>query len=812
MDTKSLIPHGIAIVLFICVSALYFLPQFQGKVLVQGDIISYKGMANEILEYNNENEDVALWTNSMFSGMPAYQINAPQKTNVSTQVQKVMTLGIPRPAGLFLLGSICAYILLILLGVNPWISVFVALGTSFATNNLILLEAGHMTKVTSLMSIPLVIAGTMVAYRKHALLGAAVFTLGMMLNLKANHYQMTYYLGLCMLIYVGIELFHHIKSGSLPTFLKSSGLLILGLVLAFGTGASKLMTTYEYSKDTMRGDPILTQQVDPTSSSSVDGLAWDYAMQWSNSGIDLLSSFIPKVVGGSSGEKVSPKSDLGKKLGLRKAESLGVYWGGLPFTSGPIYFGAILCFLFLFGSIVYKGPYRSWIVLAVMFTMYISLGKNFEFFNRILFDYFPMFNKFRTPNSVLSVTAFILPILGALGLNKLVKDEIKESYLTPLLISAGVLLGICLLVIIIGPSVFGFSSPGDVRYEQAGFPIDLLIDHRISVMRSSALTTFVFILIAAAAMFFHIKGKLNKYITIGIVGLFAVIDIMSVNLGYVNSEAFISERKLNREFFTPRPVDQQILQDGDPHYRVLDLTVNTFSSSRSSYFHKTIGGYHAAKLQRYQDIIDYQISKNNQDVLNMLNTKYIIGSGTGDQPVAQINPSNLGNAWFVNEVIYVDSPDDEMARLNNFDPLGQAIVHSEFRDYIGDTNLDKNGSIRLTSYTPNELKYQSTSSSDQLAIFSEVWYGPDKGWKIYIDGNEVPLLRANYILRAAMIPSGNHEIVMKFDPVTYAKGNTMSLIASILSLIFIGLCLFGYWKWNKNDNTKGMSIAEESTS
>ncbi len=800
MYTKSLIPHGIAIVLFVCVSALYFLPQFQGKVLVQGDIISYKGMANEIIKYNSENDDVALWTNSMFGGMPAYQIKAPQQTNVSTQLQTVMSLGIPRPAGLFLLGSISAYILLILLGINPWIAIFVALGTSFATNNLILLEAGHITKVTSLMSIPLVIAGTMLAYRKHALLGAAVFTLGMMLNLKANHYQMTYYLGLCMLIYVGIELFQHIKLGRIAGFAKSSGLLLIGLALAFGTGASKLLTTYEYSKDTMRGDPILTQQVDPTSSSSVDGLAWDYAMQWSNGGIDLLSSFIPKIVGGSSGEKVSSNTNLGKQLKRIGRDSGPLYWGSLPFTSGPIYFGAILFFLFLFGAIVYRGPYKWWIVSAVVFTMLISLGKNLEFFNRMLFDFFPMFNKFRTPNSVLSVTAFILPILGALGLNKLIKDDKKEDYLNPLFISAGILIGICLLVVLIGPSIFGFSSPGDVRYEQAGFPIDILEDHRISMMRSSALTTLAFILIAAASIFFHIKGKLSKYLTIGIIGLFSVIDIMSVNLGYVNSEAFISERKLNREFFAPRPVDQQILQDGDPHYRVLDLTVNTFNSSRSSYFHKTIGGYHAAKLQRYQDIIDYQIAKNNQDVLNMLNTKYIIGSGAGDQPVAQINPSHLGNAWFVNEVVYVDTPDDEMAMLNNFDPLGQAIIHTEFKDQVGDTNLNKNGSIRLTSYTPNELKYQSTSTSDQLAIFSEVWYGPDKGWKIYIDGSEVPLVRANYILRAAKIPSGNHEIVMKFAPESYAKGSTLSLISSVLSLLFIGLCLFGYWKWNKQKN------------
>lgn len=794
MNFKSLIPHGVALLLFLCVSVGYFLPQFQGKVLVQSDMINYQGMANEILKHNSESDDVALWTNSMFGGMPAYQIKAPETTNLSRYVQKAMSLGIPRPAGLFLLGSICSYLLLILLGVSPWISIFIALGMSFATNNLVLLEAGHITKVTSLMSIPLVIAGTIIAYRKHALLGVGIFTLGMMLNLKANHYQMTFYLGLCLIIYVVMELVQHMKDKRLPSFMKSSGLLILGVLLAFGTSASKLMTTYEYSKDTMRGDPILTQNVDPSSSSSVDGLAWDYAMQWSNGGLDLLSSFIPKAVGGGSGEKVSPKSDLGKKLRIRKAEPFNVYWGSLPFTSGPIYFGAVMFFLFILGATIYKGPIRWWVISAVILTMLLSLGKNLEFFNRLFFDYFPMFNKFRTPNSVLSVTAFILPILGGLGLNKLIKEKDKEPYVFPLIVVTSSLVAVCLLIALIGPGLFSFTSPSDARYEQAGFPVNLLEDHRISVMRSSAMATLAFILLSGASIFFYLKGKLNKFIMIGIVGLLSFVDIMSVNLGYVSSEAFVSERKLHKDYFTPRAVDNQILQDSDPHYRVLDLTISTFNSSRSSYFHKTIGGNHAAKLQRYQDLIEFQISRNNQNVLNMLNTKYIIGKGTADQPVVRMNPSHLGNAWFVNDVIYVNSADEEMDKLNDFDPLGQAVIHDEFADQLVSSSFQKNGSIVLTSYSPNELKYQSTSSSDQLAIFSEVWYGPDKGWKIYVDGNETSLIRANYILRAAKIPAGNHEVIMKFAPEAYAKGTKISLISSILALLFVGFCLFYYYK------------------
>lgn len=801
MNIKSLYPHGVAIFLFVCVSVIYFLPQFQGKVLVQGDIVSYKGMAKEIIDYNTSSEDTALWTNSMFGGMPAYQINVPQKSNISKYFQQLLSFGLPRPAGLFLFGCICGYLLFLLLGISPWIAIFLAIGTAFTTNNLILLEAGHMTKVTSLMSVPLIIGGTILSYRKKTLLGVAVFTLGMMLNLKANHYQMTFYLALCLLIYVIIELVQHVKTQTVPSFFKSSLMLLLGLSLAFGTGASKLITTYEYSKDTMRGDPILVNNVDPSSSSSVDGLAWDYAMQWSNGGLDLIASFIPKIVGGGSGEKISPRSTLGKKLRLKKAEPFNVYWGSLPFTSGPIYFGSIFIFLFVLGSIIVKGSVKWWAVSAVILTMVLSLGKNFELINRLFFEYFPFYNKFRTPNSVLSVTAFIIPVLSALGLNQVLKAENKVGLIKPVLIVSGSLIGMTLFLAFLGPSLFSFSSPGDVRYEQAGFPVDLLEDHRVEVLRKSCMKTILLILLTAASIFFYLKGKLHQYFMIAILGTLSIADLMSVNLDYVSSEDFVSERMLNRDYFTPRAVDEQIMSDSDPHYRVLDLSINTFNSSRSSYFHKTIGGYHAAKLQRYQDIIVNQISNNNQNVLNMLNAKYIISNNNGNQPVARINPSHLGNAWFVNEVIFVETADDEMAQLNNFDPLGQAIIHDEYRELVATNTLNKSGSIDLTSYSPNELRYRASSESDQLAVFSEVWYGEDKGWKIYIDDQEVPLIRANYVLRAAMIPSGNHEVIMKFAPETYAKGETMSLIASILSILFIGLCVFFHFKTQSSDTT-----------
>lgn len=793
MNFKTILPHLIAMLTFVIVSCAYFMPQFQGEMMQQSDFISYEGMAKEIKDYNAVSDDKALWTNSMFGGMPAYQIHASSDTGITKLLQKVMSMGIPRPAGVFIFGLICSYLLLVVFGINAWMSLFLSFGMAFATNNLILLEAGHMTKVTSLMSIPLVIGGVVLAYRKNIYLGGAFFTLGMLLNLRANHYQMTFYLGLCLLMFIVMIFIKAIKDKKLMDFVKPSLILLAGLVLAIGTSASKLMTTYEYSKDTMRGDPILTKNIDKTSSSGVDGLAWDYAMQWSNGGKDLLSAFIPMAVGGSSGESVSPKSELGKKLRLRKSEKMPIYWGSLPFTSGPSYFGAVIFFLFLLGALIYPGPVKWWLVSAVGLTMLLSLGKNFEFFNRLFFDYFPLYNKFRTPNSVLSVTSFILPILSGLAISHILGSKNKRVLIKPLMLATGVVGGISLILLLIGGSVFDFSSLSDARYEQMGLPGELLENHRASALRKSSFRTLLFVLASAGFIYLYLIDKIKALVLIIAIGILSIVDMMGVNLRYVNSDSFVSDRQY-RQFFNPRPVDKQILEDSDKHYRVLDLTINTFNSSQSSYHHKTIGGYHAAKLQRYQDIIDYHISKNNQNVIDMLNAKYIITNGNGDQPGARINPSALGNAWFVNTINFVPTPDDEIALLSSFDPRGEAVVHEEFRAQIGSESFTKSGMIQLTDYSPNIIKYTSQSESDQFAVFSEVWYGPDKGWNLYIDGKKAPLLRANYVLRAAKIPAGSHDIEMRFEPESYAKGSTIAMISSILSLLLIFGGLFLFWR------------------
>lgn len=790
LDIKGLLPYLAAIVIFAIVAGVYFNGQFSNKRLQAGDFISWQGMNQEIKDFEKKTGEEILWTNSMFGGMPAYQIGGSQNKNLLKYVKKTLSLGLSSPAGLFVLGMICFFILLVSMGVNPWLSIIGGISFAFMTNNLVLLEAGHMTKVGSIMVSPLVISGVLLTFKRKYAAGFIVFALGMGLNLMSNHFQMTYYLGLILLIYVIYELVKAIREKELKHFTKASLFLLFGLFLAIGSTSSKLWTTYEYSRDTMRGKPILEKtKGEANSSSNVEGLEWNYAMNWSNGWIDLYSSFIPMVVGGSSAEDVGNDSAFAQQLrkagyGSRNVKA-PLYWGGLPSTSGPIYFGAVMFFLFVFGCFYFKGAIKWWILGATILTMLLSLGKNFEFFNRLFFDYFPLFNKFRTPNSVLSITSIIVPLLGMLALAKALKEEQLENLKKPLMYTTGILGAVCLLIALLGSSMFEFAGASDFRFKEF---TDALVEDRMSLSRSSSLSSLFYILLSGAILYGFMKSKLKAGIVIALFGALILFDQMKINLNYVNSESFVSKRSYD-QYFAKRKVDEQILRDSDLSYRVLDLSINTFNSSRSSYHHKTIGGYHAAKLQRYQDVIDNHISRNNQAVLNMLNTKYIISGEPGKEDVMQ-NPAALDNAWFVNNITMVNSPDEEINALSRFDPAGDAIVHKEFSSYVSGFSPEKNGTINLVSYRPDLLKYQSNSSSDQLAVFSEIWYGPNKGWTAYIDGKEVPHIRANYLLRALKVPAGNHEIEFVFKPKSYYLGEWISLVCS--ALIILGGLWLGF--------------------
>ncbi len=795
---RLLLTHVGAVILFLVIAAVYFEPQLSGKVIQQGDVIQYRGMAKELDNYYEKTGVLALWTNSMFGGMPSYQINTIKDGNLLTIVDDATRLFIDEPIGRFFAAMVCFYILMVALGASPLLSIAAAIAFGLTTNNMILFEAGHNTKVRAISFLPLIAAGMLLAYRGRYLWGGVLFALGVGVNVMSNHVQMSYYFFLTMIIMGLAQLVYDLRRGEIVSFLKGTGVLLLGGLLGLGSSASNLLPTYEYSRDTMRGAPILKPQGNaaPASSSETEGLAWDYAMQWSNGTIDLFASFIPGVAGGGSQETVGPESaiaaDLRSKGARLPAEiPAPLYWGKLPFTSGPIYFGAVVFLLAVLGVFWVSGPVRWWLAGGALLTFMLSMGSHLEWFNRLVFDYFPLYNKFRTPNSVLSITAFLLPLLGFWGLWQLIKAEGQpawQSMMKSLYIGAGALLAVSLFFVVMGPSFFDFNTDGDARYVEAGYDLGAIIADRQAFMRADAFRSFLLIALSGGLIWAYMRNMINSSVMLSGLLLLTVYDLWSVDKRYVNEDNFVTPTNY-KDNFTARPVDEEILKDKDPSYRVMDLTVNTFNSSMTSYYHKSIGGYHAAKLQRYQDMIDRHFSKGNQRSLDMLNTRYFI-TGSAEEPQLQRNPNALGNGWFVDSIYWAKSPNEEIDALNDVDPARVAVVHApEFEGYLkGFEAKDAAGSIELTEYAPDKLTYAVDASADQLAVFSEIWYGPDKGWQAYIDGKPVDHIRANYILRAMKVPAGKHTVVFAFDPASYKTGLMISTVcSSAILLALLGL-------------------------
>ena len=830
---QKALPHVAAILCFLVVCAIYFSPQLSGKQVSAGDTESYISSSKEFKDFKEKTGETTLWTNSMFGGMPTYQISAGQPTNVLKYVEATGQLFIPRPIGYFFAMMLGFYLMMLMLGVNSWLSLIGAIAFSITTNNLVLFGAGHMTKLRTFAYFGIMFAGIVLAFRKKYLAGGIVFALGLGIDLYANHIQMTYYFFLFLGIYGLIELVQHAKRGEIASFGKAVLYLGIGGLLAIGSSASSLWTTYEYSKDTMRGKPILTKEANAReTSSNTDGLDFQYAMQYSNGWLDLASSFIPGVVGGGGGEPVGKNSafakDIRKRGGSVKNLRAPLYWGAVGKTSttaGPVYFGAAIFFLFLFGMFVVKGSIKWGIGAGVLLTMLLSLGDNFEVFNRLFFDYFPLYNKFRTPNSILAITSFLVPVLGILAVSEVLQGKTsKKDLLKSLYISAGIMSAICLFFALLGGSFFDFTyAARDANYvTNYNMNLDILKADRASLMQSDAFRSLMIILAAAGLLWAFLTDKIKQPILLAGLAVITLGDIWLVGKRYLGADKFTKKTQVV-EKRTPRKVDSAILQDSDPNFRVHDLTIDAFNSSSTSYFHKTIGGYHPAKLQRYQDLIERNISSedrqfrqglqgatsmaditpllSNLPVMNMLNTKYFVMNPEG-APVR--NDEALGNAWFVSNVKMVDSANDEINALKNFDPANTAIVNQEFQSYVGtNSSFQKNGTIKLTSYAPNHLKYSSNTTAEQLAVFSEIWYGPNKGWQAYIDGNPAEHIRVNYALRALKIPSGEHQVEFKFEPSAYNIGTKITLVLSLAILIaFLWLAWKTLSPYMKNDGVK----------
>jgi hypothetical protein len=811
---RRALPHVLAVLFFVVLACVYFSPiVFEGKTLAQHDISQFQGGAHEAQDYAKVMGREALWTNSMFSGMPTYLISLHFPGDWSQYLQNAMTLGLPAVVANLFLALLCGYILLIALGVRPLVAAAGAVALGFSSYNLAILAAGHNTKSIALAYAPLVLGGLVATYRRDKWLGAALFAVGLTLNVRANHLQITYYLLLLVAIFGIIELVAAARAGRLPDFLKRTALLALGAALAVGVSFGRLYTTAEYSKYSNRGPselktpaPSAPGQAPAASADEAStGVDRDYAFQYSYGVGETITLLIPNFYGGASSMPLGEGSNLAK-AGLPREYLAGMptYWGQQSYTAGPVYMGAVVCFLFILGLFVVEKRTRYWLLAGAILSILLAWGKNFESFNYLIFDLLPGYNKFRAVSMALVIAQLAMPILGALALSRVLRPRVVEPApvlpgtkppLTPeakallpkVLYAGAIATGLCLLAYLASFS-FDFAAPIDGELTKQGFTPELLTAlraDRADLLRGDVWRGLLFIGAALGVLYFHLKGKLSLTASASIMVLLVLVDLWGVDKRYLGKDKF--QNGTIAASFQPTPADEVILQDKTLSYRVLNMQ-NPFNEAQTSYFHKSIGGYHGAKLRRYQDLIERQISNNNQQVLNMLNTRYLI-TGDPNQPV-QRNPGALGNAWFVSEVKTVKSPDEEMAALNSLSPATAAVVDASKFPQQKDATYDIAGSsIALTGYSPDELKYRYNATHPGLVVFSEIYYAD--GWQAFIDGKPAPHIRADYVLRAMQVPAGSHTIDFRFEPKAYAIGNGVSLAASIaLLLVLLGTVVY----------------------
>ena len=792
-----------AIIAFALITLVYFTPILEGKRIKQHDIEMYKGMSQEINEFREETGEQSLWTNSMFGGMPAWNIGVQQNSNLMTYVQKIIGLGFPSPIMSVFISMLGFFILLLVLDCKIWISFIGALAYGFTSYLFIVMGAGHNSKAVAMAYMAPVIAGIIMTYKGKYLWGAVLTAISLALEIRAGHIQITYYLFMIVLIMVIAEFIEAIKTKQYLDFFKASGILATVAILAVLTSTTTLYANYEFGKETMRGKPVLTENVE----NQTRGLDRDYITQWSYGIGETWSLMIPNVKGGASayiGNDNPALENADPRFRSTIAQN-NAYWGDQPGTSGPVYVGAIVCFLFVLGLFVVKGKIKWVLLAATILSILLSWGKNFMGFTDFFLDYFPLYNKFRAVSMTLVIAEVCMPILAFLALAEVMRNpEILKKNMYYLYVSFGLTAGLCLLFYIVPNVFFNFLSQGEAaQFAQLtngkdGAIYQMLVNDienvRMAIFKKDAIRSFFFITIVAIILLLSIKGKLKDNTVFAILAVLVVMDMFPINKRYLNNDNFIDSRRFEKPFVMSA-IDKQILQDNSLDYRVMNLMTSTFNDASTSYFHKSIGGYHGAKLRRYQDIINHYLGGNNVgsdgfwNVLNMLNTKYLIYPQNNNQPVAAPNPDVFGNAWLVSDIKWVATPNEEIAAIENTNVKTTAIVNEEFKNTIGDFNPTSGfGTIQLTSYKPNELIYNFNSSKDELVVFSEIW--TSKGWTMWIDGNESPLIRADYILRAAVIPAGNHEIMMRYEPKIWKVGNTIQFVSSLILILGLFAAIF----------------------
>lgn len=802
--------HLIVAVIFLVISFGFFTPAFQGKTLGQNDVTRAQSTQKEINDYRSRDTTI-LWTNQILGGMPAFQIWAPYSGSITTQIVKVLDSLFPSPLYIVFLLLFGSYFLFSVLELNPWLAATGALAFTFSSYNIIYIAAGHANQEFAIALFAPIIASILLVIRGRHLLGASLLALFLSIEIKANHIQMTYYLMLALLLLLVIELYHALKKKETTAFLKSLGYIAGATLLALLVNASLLWSTYEYSKYSIRGKSNLTQSTAGTG----DGVSRDYAYEYSEGVGETLTFLIPNAYGGIYRGGDGEDSHITKTLTAQGvdllqaqgvAQRLPLYWGEKRFTEGPWYFGAVVCFLFVFGLLVVKDRIKWWLLATVILTMLLSFGYNFPYVSDLFFDYFPLFNKFRAVESILAVAMLCFPVLALLAINEAINEPDKKVLFKKAKLALYITGGLALLLALLPDAFLSFktSKHQDLitdmtkgltggNAQLAGSIANALVQDRISIARADAIRSLIFVLIGFGILWAWVKQKINVTVLSISFLLLMLVDMWTVDKRYLKNEDFTDKQASQQ--LQPRPVDQAILQDKDPDYRVIDLSQSINEDSATPYFHKSIGGYSAARLKRYEELIENQFSPQlNPAVLNMLNTKYVISQDSTGKQTASPNPYALGHAWFVKQVKYVANANDEMKALHGFSPKNEAIVDRQYKSLIDGKQIagDSTATILLAKYTPDHLTYQSSSTSGQLAVFSEIYY--DKGWKMLIDGNEQPYFRANYLLRAAIIPPGKHTVEFIFHPASYYTGEKISMAGSALLLLALGGAVYLEWK------------------
>lgn len=798
LNIKSLFVHFFVLVLFVIAALAYFNPVLQGKKIFQSDIAQYTGMAKEQNDYRKINDEEPYWTNSAFGGMPTYQLGANYPHNYVKKLDKLIRF-LPRPADYLFLYFLGFYILLCCLKVDYRLAILGALAFGFSTYLIIILGVGHNAKAHALGYIPMLLGGIILTFRKKYFWGFVLSAIAMALEISANHFQMTYYFMLLVLILGVVYLVDAIKKKQLKHYFSSVGILILAVILGITANATNLLATKEYADWSTRGKSEITVNPDGSAKEKVGGLDKAYITHYSYGVTESLNLFVPRLFGGSNNEELGKKSKTYNYLteqGMSRANAqdftnMNMYWGDQPGTAGPAYVGAIILFLFVLGLFIVKGKARWWLLGGTLMSLFLSWGKNFNALTDFMIDYFPLYDKFRAVSSIQVILELCVPILAILALNALFSSKIDQkqkmkALKTSFYIMAGV--GVLLLLC---KGMFSFDSNSDATMISRGFPaewIDVIKLDREAIYVNDTIRSLLYVLLAAVALWFFVKDKIGKNVVVIVLGGLILLDLVGIGMRYVNNDDFVRARAMNQPF-QETPMDKQIAADNSV-YRVYDRSEGV-NGARTSYFHQSIGGYHAAKPAGMQELFEFHIYEGRINVLNMLNVKYVVQQDEEGRSYAATNTGANGNAWFIQNLKPVTSANEEILLLDSLDVKNEAIVNTNSFPDLKQFNFSKDStaSIVLTKYEPNHLQYTAKTKNDAVAVFSEMYYG--HGWNAYINGKLSPHFKVNHVLRAIEVPAGEYKIEFKFQPKVVEEGSLISMISSIVLgiIILIGIIL-----------------------